>query len=143
MTQTGAYAVSLSPENAVDAAGTATFTAYDVPADVMGTVTAGAAAQSFSLTTPGQGLRASFVGAANQKATFIVTAAKTTPPAPCTNITILEPDGKTILVAAQNCNNNDTYSSGSLTLPSSGNYLVVATPTVPATGVFTVGATSP
>jgi len=139
LTQTGVYTISLAPQGQVD--GTATFTAYDVPADVTKTVTIGGAATSFNLTTPGQSLRATVAGQANQSATFTVNSTVTNPSSPCTNITVLEPDGVTALLGAQSC--SASYSTGSLTLPSAGNYLVVATPLVPATGTFTVGATSP
>jgi hypothetical protein len=139
LTQTGNYALSLQEISGVGT-GTATFTAYDVPADLTGTVSVGHNA-TFNVTTPGQGLRATFAGTANAKATFNVAPTSVTPTSACFNVTVLEPDGVTVLNSGQAC--SGVYSTGSQTLPTTGNYLVVAVPNVPATGTFTVGVTSP
>jgi hypothetical protein len=139
LTQTGNYALSLQEVSGVGT-GNATFTAYDVPADLAGTVSVGHNA-TFNVTTPGQGLRATFAGTANAKATFNVAPTSVTPTSACFNVTVLEPDGVTVLNSGQAC--SGAYSTGSQTLPTTGNYLVVAVPNVPATGTFTVGVTSP
>lgn len=138
LTQTGNYTVSLTPLNLAE--GAATFTAYDVPSDVTGTISVGHNA-SFALTTPGQGLRATYAGTANASATFAVTPTSVNPSSVCFNVTVLEPDGATSLNAGQAC--GGPYGTGSLTLPASGNYTIVAVPAAPATGTFTVGVTSP
>jgi hypothetical protein len=86
-------------------------------------------------------LRATYAGTAGVAATFTVTPTSVNPSSACFNVTVLDPDGVTVLNAGQACASG--YSTGSQTLPSSGNYLVVAVPNVPATGTFTVGVTSP
>ena len=139
LTQTGNYALSLQEITGVGT-GNATFTAYDVPADLTGTVSVGHNA-TFNVTTPGQGLRATFAGTANANATFNVAPTSVNPSSACFNVTMLEPDGVTVLNSGQACSGG--YSTGSQTLPTTGNYLVVAVPNVPATGTFTVGVTSP
>ena len=137
--QSGTYTIYLQPGG--ELFGKTIFTVYDVPPDVVGNVTVGAAPSSFVITTPGQALRASVSGQTGQTMTFNVVEQNTTPAVTCFNYALMEPDGQTTLIAGQSC--SGSYSYGATSLPETGVYVMVALPVVSTTGTFTVGATSP
>ena len=139
LTQTGTYSVALNPPST--SIGTAQFTLYDVSADVSGSMNIGDPAGSYSTTVPGQAARVSFAGSASQSVTVAVGETASTPSGGCYRITVLEPNGSTILRGDSSC--NASYSSGSLTLPSAGTYTIVVSPTGTTIGTYSVGVTTP
>jgi hypothetical protein len=68
---TGTYTLVIDPDEAFT--GTATVTLGDVPRDVSGQVVPGGAPVSFTVTTPGQNGRISFVGNAGQRIALTTT----------------------------------------------------------------------
>ena len=139
LTQSGTYVISLNPSG--ESIGTAQFTLYDVPADASGSMNIGDPAASYATTVPGQAARVSFTGSASQSVTIAVGETESTPSGGCYRITVLEPDGSTILRGDSSC--NASYSSGSLTLPSAGSYTIVVSPTGTTIGTYSIGVTTP
>jgi YD repeat-containing protein len=135
---TGTYAIKFNPGST--ATGTATFTLYNVPTDASGTTSIGQAAANYTTTAPGQAIRVSFAGTANQSVTVKVTVVST-PSSSCYNITTLEPNGTTVLRGDLSC--SSSYSSGSLILPQTGTYTVVVAPNGTMIGTFSVGVSTP
>lgn len=134
----GTYAIALNPSST--STGTAAFTLYDVPQDTAGTTTIGQVAANYDVTVPGQAIQVTFTGTASQSVTVSVGRVSSTPSGACYNITTKKPDGST-LRGDGSCNNG--YSSGSLTLPTSGTYTVVVDPTSTSIGTFSVGVSTP
>ena len=135
LASTGTYTIAVNPVSM--GTGTVSFTLYDLPADALGTMSIGGGTISLTTTVPGQAARAGFTGTAVQGTTMTVG----TQPSSCFAIKILEPDGTTVLRSTSVC--STSYSSGSLSLPASGTYTVIVTPSGTATGTYTVGVTSP
>jgi hypothetical protein len=135
----GTYTITLTQSGTT--IGTENFTLYDVPPDVTGTTTIGSAAANYTITTPGQGIAVSFAGTAGNTATVLNNAVSTTPSTPCYKITTLKPDGVTVLRSDQGCTLG--YSSGSLSLATSGTYKIVIVPTGTTIGTFSIGVASP
>lgn len=135
----GQYKISLNPTGSTT--GTATFTLYDVPADTTSTTTVGHASSNYATSIPGQAIRVAFAGTASQSVTVQVGVVNSVPASPCYTITTLDPDGMTVLRGDQSCSAN--YSSGSLSLPQTGNYTVVVSPSGTTTGTFGVAVTTP
>jgi hypothetical protein len=136
---TGTYTITLTQSGTT--IGTENFTLYDVPPDVTGTTTIGNAAANYTITTPGQGIAVSFDGAAGNTATVLNNAVSTTPSTPCYKITTLKPDGVSVLRSDQGCTLG--YSSGSLSLATSGTYKITIQPTGTTIGTFSVRVVSP
>jgi len=134
--QAGTYNISLSPTTTNT--GTASFNLYSVPANVSASTSIGATGTSLTTTVPGQSAQIKFSAASGSSFTFNVTAVSQTN---CDTATILEPDGKTVLAQSGICGTSGSLHSG--TVPSSGTYTAVITPGGPATGSYTLGATSP
>jgi large repetitive protein len=136
---TGTYSIVVNLAGTETGAGT--YTLYNIPANVSGSINIGDPASSYTTTVPSQAIQVSFTGAAGQSATVHVAVVSATPSSPCYLITTLEPDGVTVLRGDQSCNSG--YSSGSLSLPQSGTYTVVVAPSNLAIGTFSVGVTTP
>jgi hypothetical protein len=134
----GTYTIKLNPNGM--GTGTGTFTLYDVPPDTAGTTSVGQAAANYDVTAPGQAIQVTFAGTASQSVTVNASRVSSTPSGACYNITTKKPDGST-LRGDGSCNNG--YSSGSLTLPTSGTYTVVVDPTSTSIGTFSVGVSTP
>ncbi len=135
---TGTYTLKLDPRDL--GTGTGTFTLYSLPPDVSGAVTMGQAPVNFTLTAPGQAIRASFTGQANQSVSLNVATVSVTP-TNCFRITALNPDGKTILFGELSC--NAAYTKSSLVLPQAGVYTVVIDPNGTTTGTYSFGVSTP
>lgn len=135
---TGTYTIVFNPNGT--GVGTGTFTLYNVPSDTAGTTSVGQAAANYDVTTPGQAIQVTFTGSASQSVTVTVGRVSSTPSGACYNITTKKPDGSS-LRGDGSCNNG--YSSGSLTLPTSGTYTVVVDPTSTSIGTFSVGVSTP
>jgi len=124
---TGTYTLVVNPYGT--ATGSATFTLYDVPADLTGAVTAGGAAVSATIGTPGQMARFTFDGTAGQKVSALMNSASI-----CSgSFSILRPDSTT-LVTTQLC--TGTFLDA-VTLPETGVYSLLFNPNGADTGTFT------
>ncbi|MGY3149341.1 hypothetical protein ACVWYQ_006340 [Bradyrhizobium sp. USDA 3397] len=134
----GTYSIALNPSSV--STGSAAFTLYDVPPDTAGTTSIGQAAANYDVTVPGQAIQVAFAASGGQTATVSIGRVSSTPSGACYNITMKKPDGST-LRGDGTCNNG--YSSGSLTLPTSGTYTVVVDPQGTAIGTFSVGVSAP
>lgn len=135
---TGTYTILFNPNGT--SVGTGTFTLYDVPPDTAGATSIGQAAANYDVTVPGQAIQVSFAGSGGQTATVSIGRVSSTPYGACYNITTKKPDGST-LRGDGTCNSG--YSSGSLTLATSGTYTVVVDPQGTAIGTFSVGVSAP
>jgi hypothetical protein len=136
---TGTYTILLTPGSTTT--GTATFTLYDVPANVFANTTIGAAAADYTTTVPGQGIQVAFPGTASQTVTVSIGVVSSTPSGQCFQITTLEADGVTAVQGDYSC--SSAYSSGSITLPVSGYYGVLVQPSSTTIGTYSVHITSP
>jgi YD repeat-containing protein len=84
----GTYTVFVDPQTL--STGDATLTLYDVPADASGTITAGGAAQTLTMSTPGQNGVLTFTGTAGQRFSLTIN------PGPLASVTMRKPDGSTL-----------------------------------------------
>ena len=128
---TGTYAVQI--RSLGSSAGAANVTLYNVPPDIIGRPSIGGSDTMIRTTAPGQGAEADFAGRAKQFVGVNLRVSGKVDNDTCEDITILNPNGG-ILRRDLNC--KDTYLSGRLQLPESGNYRVVVRPT--GTGVETM-----
>jgi YD repeat-containing protein len=125
---TWTYTVNVDPSG--NSTGTTTLTAYDVPADVTGTITPGGASQAASLNTPGQNAQYTFSGTAGQRVSL-----KVDPNAPTGTVSIKKPDGSTL---ASTPSGVSTGFIDATSLPTTGTYTVFADPSEANTGNVTV-----
>jgi YD repeat-containing protein len=125
---TGTYTLVIDPDEAFT--GTATVTLGDVPRDVSGQVVPGGAPVSFTVTTPGQNGRISFVGNAGQR--IALTTTDTT--VPYTAVTIQASDGSQVLYGPMGNNNW----IGPAYLPLTGVYDILVNPFDAYTGTMTL-----
>ncbi|NOT56638.1 MAG: hypothetical protein HOP18_18730 [Deltaproteobacteria bacterium] len=122
--QTGTYTVLMNPTGS--AMGSATFTVYDVPADVTGAIPPGIAT-TVTVPTPGQAARLTFSGTAGQKASLLINNTTISAGA----VVINKPDGAWLASIAITAGFLDA-----VTLPVTGTYTVVIDPTGIALGSF-------
>ena len=124
---TGSYIVTYRPYTTFNT-GTVTFT-------VSNTLTAatsiGGAAIPLTTILPGQNIRVSFLGTAAQTANIAVAAGGFG--GQCFSVKILKPD-LSILNGGTSCS---TYTTGTLTLPATGTYVMAFAPSGTATGTAT------
>jgi subtilisin family serine protease len=127
---TGAYAIVVDPPNMTT--GTATFTVYDVPPDLGGTITPGGASASANMATPGQNARFTFDGAAGQRISLKVGPATLS----MAYVSITKPDGSSLV------SNTIFSTSGTFVdtrvLPVAGTYTLTVDPQGAATGSATL-----
>jgi YD repeat-containing protein len=135
----GTYTISFIPNGTTT--GTATFTLYDVPADVTGSTSIGQVAANYTTTVPGQAIQVTFAGTSGQSVTVQVGVVSGQPANPCYRVTTLNPDATT-LRGDQTCSTSG-YSSGSLSLAQNGTYKVVIAPKNAATGTFSLAVSTP
>lgn len=113
----GSYTILVDPQGT--ASGEATLTLHEVPADVTSAIIPGGPAVTVAPTTPGQNARLTFAGTAGRRVSV-----KATPVCCSTKVSILKPDGTTLVGPSV------VGTSGGLvepvTLPLSGTYTVVA-----------------
>jgi subtilisin family serine protease len=127
---TGAYALVVDPPNMTT--GSATFTLYDVPPDVTGTIAPSGAAVTASMTTPGQNAKLTFDGAAGQRISLKIGPATVS----TAYVSIARPDGGSLV-------SNILFStSGAFVdakvLPVTGTYTLTVDPQGAATGTATL-----
>jgi YD repeat-containing protein len=125
LNQTGTYTILVDPLST--GTGSITLTAYSVPPDVAGTITAGGSAQPVSISTPGQNAKLSFAGSANQRVSLQGTSSTIN----ISTLSVLKPDGSVLGSPASFTPNGflDT-----LVLPSTGTYAILEDPLKEATG---------
>jgi RHS repeat-associated protein len=135
LASTGTYTLFFDPE--ATATGSMTFTLYDVPPDVTGTMTIGGPSLTVSLDTPGQNANLTFSGAADQGIALDMTGV--TIGAPNTgccvaDVIIKKPDGSTLASFGL------TAAGGTLntTLPVAGTYAIAVNPQIYYTGSVTL-----
>lgn len=151
---TGTYTIVVDP--AVQAAGNVTLTLYTVPADYGSTITAGGAAVTAAMPTPGQNGALTFAGTSGQRISLVGTNGLSGQIAfACdVNVRILKPD--TSVLVANTCMEGSGFIDIQ-TLPTTGTYTIVVDPvslavgnvtltlhTVPAdtTGTVTIGGSA-
>jgi YD repeat-containing protein len=117
---TGTYTIVFNPNGTT--IGTATFTLYNVPPDLTGTISANATPVSLTTTTPGQNMSLTFTGTAGQKVFLYAQFSSAMTPG-CGPLTILNPDGATQLYY-NSCFNYSTNYTGVLVLPAAGTYTI-------------------
>lgn len=134
LAQSGTYTVVLDPTGA--ATGSASLTAYDVPADVSGSVTINGSAVPVSIGTPGQNASLTFSGTSGQQITVRLTGNTIG----MTTVKLLKPD-LTVLTSATSL--SGSFNLTQQTLPTTGTYTVVVDPSNAAVGSINVAVTNP
>ena len=117
--------------------GTATLTAYDVPADQTGTVTIGGSAVAVSCNVPGKNAFLTFSGTASQHVTVHVTSNTVLG----VTVKLLSTDGTTVLASTTSV--SGSFNLSSVTLPSTGTYTIKYDPSNALTGGANISVTSP
>ena len=130
----GTYTVLVDPGGT--ATGNLTLTAYDVPADAAGTITAGGSAVTLSPGTPGQNGKLTFSGTAGQRISLKGTNGLSGQVLGCdVNVSILNPDASQLVAPA--CMEGNGFIDVT-TLPSNGTYTIKMDPVDAATGSLTL-----
>jgi RHS repeat-associated protein len=126
----GTYTIVVDPS--VDAIGTATAEAWDVPADAATALTLGAAPAASANTVRGQNVTYTFTGAANQRISARLSSTLTAGSGSFT-YTVRKPDGSSLY---GNCCNGSgaVIFVDPLTLPVAGTYTIVIDPSGDAIG---------
>ncbi len=136
----GTYTILLDPQ--ATATGSATVTAYDVPADVAPTLqpTQAGTAATLTASVPGQNILPTFTGAAGQRV-FVNLAGVTIGTSSCCSVlvSILKPDGTTLTGTSTFVGTSGGYID-TATLPTAGTYTILLDPQATATGSATVTA---
>lgn len=132
--QSGSYTIIFNPSGAN--IGSATFTLYDVPADIAATTVIGAAALTVTTTVPAQNAIVSFSGAAGQQVTVRVTGNTMG----CPVFSLRKPDGST-LVSTTACGASQNLAQQ--VLATAGTYSVKADPSGANIGSANIAVTSP
>ena len=115
---TGTYTLVIDPDEGFT--GTATVTLTDVPRDVSGQLTPGGAPVSFTVTTPGQNARISFVGNAGQRIAVMLTNTTIA----YSGVTIQASDGSQVIYGPMMNN----WVLGPVYLPLTGVYDILVNP---------------
>jgi uncharacterized protein YhfF len=134
LAQTGTYTIVVDPQGAYT--GSATLTLYNVPADVGGTIVAGGAPVTVTVTTPGQNARLSFAGSAGQRISLNVSGVTIGTLYSGTIISLLNPD-QTTLVPATTVSTSGSFFEPR-TLAQTGTYAIVVDPQGANTGSATL-----
>jgi hypothetical protein len=115
-----------------------TFTLYNVPADVTGTIATDANPVTLTTTAIGENMSLTFPGTAAQRIVLQTQMAAGGPldRAPCAPLTIIEPDGATQLYR-NGCYNDPSVYSDVLILPVAGTYTIQAGLPIPVTDSLT------
>jgi hypothetical protein len=135
---TGTYTLMMDPTG--PATGSLTLTAYDVPADISGSITPGGSAVTVTMSSPGQNAVLSFAGTANQRVFLSGTNGISGQIGITCDVsaTIRKPDGSTLASACMEGSGLiDTQ-----TLPTTGTYTILVDPATYATGSLTVTLTN-
>jgi hypothetical protein len=125
----GTYKVRVDPQGS--ATGSATLTLYNVPADATAAVIPGGAAATVTTTVPGQNAKLTFAGTAGRRISL-----KVGPTCCTTKVSVLKPDGTT-LVAATTIGTVGGFID-TKSLPVNGTYSIVVDPQKAVVGAVTV-----
>src|SRR2546423_2841218 len=122
----GTYAIVVDPPGT--ATGSATFTLYNVPPDITGTIAPGGAAARVDMGTPGQNAKLTFSGTAGQRISLNIGSSSFS----SGYMSIANPDGSSLV-------NNTLFATtpqfvDTRTLPATGTYTVTIDPQGSATG---------
>jgi len=126
----GTYTILLDPIGLNT--GSVTFTLYEVPADLTGTITPGGAAVTVSVGTPGQNATLTFSGTSGQRISLRMTAVTFTR----AYVSIKKPDGST-LVAPTFVGTAGAFID-TQTLGATGTYTILVNPDIQFTGAMTL-----
>ncbi|MBI3302591.1 MAG: IPT/TIG domain-containing protein [Deltaproteobacteria bacterium] len=126
---TGTYTILVDPTDTNT--GSVTLTLYEVPLDIIGTITPGGPSVTVTIATPGQNARLTFTGTAGQRVSLLINASTI---AACT-LNLLQPDGTTL--DTMGCRSSGTFMEPQ-TLPVNGTYTVLIDPTGANTGQVTL-----
>jgi hypothetical protein len=129
----GTYTVFIDPQSF--ATGSMTLTLYNVPADVLATITPGGAPVTLTTTVPGQNAKATFTGTAGQRVSLKVAISLNTS-ADTAKVSMTKPDGTT-LVSATTITSTGGFIDVKV-LPLTGTYTILADPQGAATGSVTL-----
>jgi hypothetical protein len=126
----GTYSILVDPQGT--AVGSATFTLYDVPPDITGTIVPDGPPVTITTTVPGQNATLTFTGAANQRVTLDVSGSSISG---STTVYLKKPDGTTLAQVG-------FFSGGTAyldvqTLPTAGTYSILVDPFLRAVGSAT------
>jgi hypothetical protein len=134
LSSTGTHSIAIDPSGT--ATGSLTFTLYDVPADVTGSLTVGASAVPVTISTAGQNGALTFSGTSSQQVTVRITSNTVA------NLTIklLKPDGSQLTSSTSSAS---SFNLATQTLPTTGTYTVVIDPAQWHTGSFNIQVTNP
>ena len=131
---TGTYTILVDPQS--NAVGSATLTLYDVPADPVVPIVAGAATASVATSVPGQNARFSFSGVAGGRVSVKLSSVTIgTSATSSAKVSILNPSGTTLVAAAFFGTNGGFVDAK--TLPTTGTYKIVIDPQSTAVGGVT------
>jgi hypothetical protein len=131
----GRYTIVVDPQSG--ASGSLTATLYDVPPDATGPIVPGGEPATIATSVPGQNARLTFFGNAAQRISFKLTNVTIgTAPSSSAKVSILRPDGLTLLSPAQFGLNGGFVDVR--TLPVAGTYTMVIDPQQGAVGSVTV-----
>jgi YD repeat-containing protein len=125
--RTGTYTVNV--DHSGNGTGTTTVTAYDVPADASGTITAGGSSATSVITTPGQNGVLTFSGTSGQRVSVKDTAG------PTGTMYLRHPDGSTL--ASMSMSGSSSFLDVQ-TLTTTGTHSLYINPVVANTGTSTV-----
>jgi hypothetical protein len=134
LSSTGTHSIAIDPSGT--ATGSLTFTLYDVPADVTGSLTVGGSAVPVTISTAGQNGALTFSGTSSQQVTVRITSNTVA------NLTIklLKPDGSQLTSTTSSAS---SFNLATQTLPTTGTYTVVIDPAQWHTGSFNIQVTNP
>ena len=128
----GTYSILVDPQGT--AMGSMTLTLYDVPADASATAVIGGPTVTVATTVPGQNAGVSFGGTSGQTVTVSVSGVT----AALTTVSLLRPDGSTLVAPSYMTSSGKTIS---ILLPGAGTYVLVLNPYAAYVGSFTVRVT--
>jgi hypothetical protein len=130
----GAYIVLVDPLNTTT--GSATLTLYNVPADIPGTITPGDPPTTVATSSPGQNVKLTFAGSANQRVFVRISDVSLTGGSPnWVNVAIKKPDGSTLISTTVDTSGGTIDTT---VLPVTGTYSLVVDPANLSSGSVTV-----
>jgi len=134
VTVTGSNVVKIDPSGA--GFGSVTVTAYNVPADAVGTpITVGGAASRVSATVPGQNGSVTFTATAQDTIKITASAVSTGTSTCCgAKVSLIGPLGTTVMLPKSVGTNGGSWT---LTVPSTGTYTIKMDPQANAIGGIT------
>jgi len=134
LSMTGTYTILVQPSSS--ATGSINVAIYDVPADVVGSITVGGSSVPLTATAPGQVGTLMFNGTLGQQ----VTVHATSNSMGSVTVSLLDPTGNTV---ATQSSSSSSFNLSSATLAGSGTFSVSISPSQPNTGSITIALTSP